>query len=102
MPYYRKSFRNASRTSFARECTLAAFGPAAIHHLNGTAFVDREPGDDLHDSDEPVDGREAVSRWLKLAANADDEAADTAFETADEIRRVLGLEWSDVIGREAA
>ena len=88
--------------AFARECALDAFGRQAVHHLNGAGFVDREPLDELRDPEEAVDGREAVARWLKLAANADGEAAETAFETADEIRRVLGLEWSDVIQRRAA
>ncbi len=88
--------------SFAREAALDAFGSRAIHVLDDTDFRDRKPLDDLHDPDEAVDGREAVSRWLKLAANADGEAAQTAFDTADELRRVLGLEWSDVIDRRAA
>ena len=90
------------RATFARECALDAFGRGAIHHLKSAAFQDREPLDEPHDPDEAVDGRETVSRWLKLAANADGDEADTAFETADELRRVLGLEWSDVIAREAA
>ena len=29
------------------------------------------------------------------------EAADTAFEIADELRRVLGLSWTDILGRAA-
>ncbi len=88
------------RTTFARQAAIAAFGPKAVRHLNGAGVVDHEP---LDDPDEAVDGREALARWLKLAANLQDgEAADTAYQTADEIRRVLGLEWSDVIGREAA
>ena len=89
----------SKHAAFARECTLDAFDRGAIHHLNGAALVDREP---LDDPDEAIDGREAVARWLKLAANADGEAAETAYQTADEIRRVLGLEWADVIGKEAA
>ena len=88
------------RAAFAHECALDAFGGGAIHHLNSSGFLAREP---LDDPDEDVDGREAVARWLKLAANLQDgEAADTAYQTADEIRRVLGLEWSNVIGREVA
>ena len=100
MPSYTKSFRNTSHASFARQAAIDAFGPQAIHHLNGAGFVNRRP--DSAGDDEIVDGREALARWLKLAANAEGEAADTAFETADEIRRVLGLEWSNLIGREAA
>ena len=87
------------RVTFARQAAIDAFGSKAVYHLNGAGVVDHEP---LDDPDEAVDGREVVARWLKLAANAEGEAADTAFETADEIRRVLGLEWSDLIGREAA
>ncbi len=90
------------RRAFALEATLDAFGRGAIHHLNGAAFQDREPVGELLDPDEDIDGRQAVARWLKLAANADGEAADTAFETADELRRVLGLSWTDLLGQEAA
>ena len=90
------------RATFAHQCALDAFGRGAIHHLNSPAFQEREPIDEPLDPDEAVDGREAVSRWLKLAANADGEAAQTAFDTADELRRVLGLEWADVIDRRAA
>ncbi len=88
------------RRAFALEATLDAFGPKAVHHLTSSNFVDRES--DSAGDDEIVDGREALARWLKLAANAEGEAADTAFETADELRRVLGLSWADVIAREAA
>ncbi len=102
MPSYTKSFRNTSHASFARQAAIDAFGPQAIHHLNSAAFVDREPLDELRDPEEAVDGREVVARWLKLAANTDGEAADTAFETANELRRVLGLSWADLLKREAA
>ncbi len=85
--------------TFARQAAIAAFGPKAVHHLNGAGVVDHEP---LDDPDEAVDGREALARWLKLAANAEGEAADTAFETANELRRVLGLEWDDLIVRDVA
>ena len=99
---YSPTFRKSSRAGFAREAALDAFGRGAIHHLNSAAFQDREPVGEPLDPDEAVDGRQAVARWLKLAANTDGEAADTAFETADELRRVLGLAWADVIAREAA
>ena len=102
MPSYTKNFRKATCAGFAREAALDAFGPRAIHVLDDTDSRDRKPLDDLHDPEEAVDGREAVARWLKLAANADGEAAETAFETANELRRVLGLEWADVIRRRAA
>ncbi len=85
--------------NFAREAALDAFGRGAIYHLTSSNFVDREP--DSAGDDEIVDGREALARWLKLAANAEGEAADTAFETADELRRVLGLSWTDILGRAA-
>ena len=89
------------RANFARDCALDAFGRGAIHHLTSSNFVDRER--DSAGDDEIVDGREAVARWLKLAANLEDgEAAQTAFQTADELRRVLGLSWADVLGRKAA
>ena len=87
--------------NFAREAALDAFGRGAIYHLTSSNFVDRER--DSAGDDEIVDGREAVARWLKLAANLEDgEAAQTAFQTADELRRVLGLSWADVLGRKAA
>ena len=90
------------RADFARDAALDAFGRGVIHHLNNAVFQDRDPLDEVQDPDEAVDGRQAVARWLKLAANTDSEAAKIAFQTADELRRVLGLEWSDVIAREAA
>ena len=90
------------RATFARQCALDAFGCRAIHHLGDPYFQDREPVGEPLDSDEAVDGREAVARWLRLAANTDGEAAETAFETADELRQVLGLEWTDLIRQEAA
>ena len=103
MPSYTKSFRKATRTGFARAAALDAFGRGAIHHLGDPDFQDREPvGEPLDDPDEAVDGREAVGRWLKLAANLDGAEAETAYQTADELRRVLGLDWADVIGQEAA
>ncbi len=88
------------RTTFARQAAIAAFGPKAVRHLNGAGVVDHEP---LDDPDEAVDGREAVARWLKLAANLEDgEAAQTAYQTADELRRVLGLSWAVLLEREVA
>ncbi len=99
---YSPTFRKASGASFAREAALDAFGPRAIHVLDDTDFRDRKPLDDLHDPEEAVDGREAISRWLKLAATVEGEAAETAYETANELRRVLGLSWADVLRREAA
>ncbi len=87
------------RATFARQAAIGAFGPKAVHHLNGAGVVDHEP---LDDPEEVIDGREAVARWLKLAANADGEAAQTAFETADELRRVLGLSWADLLEQEVA
>ncbi len=90
------------RATFARQCALDAFGCRAIHHLGDPDFQNLEPVGEPLDSDEAVDGRKAISRWLRLAANADGEAADTAFETADELRRVLGLSWADLLGRRAA
>ncbi len=98
---YSPTFRKSSRAGFAREAALDAFGPKAVHHLNGAGFVNCRP--DSAGDDEIVDGRQAVTHWLSLAANLEDgEAAQTAFDTADELRRVLGLSWADVIGREAA
>ncbi len=91
--------RRGPRTTFARQAAIDAFGPKAVHHLNGAGVVDHEP---LDDPEEDVDGRQAVARWLKLAAHTDGEAAQTAYQTADELRRVLGLSWADVLGRKAA
>ncbi len=102
MHIYRNSFRKATCAGFAREAALDAFGPRAIHALDDTDSRDRKPLDDLHDPEEAVDGREAISRWLKLAATVEGEAAETAYETADELRQVLGLEWTDLIRQEAA
>ena len=90
------------RATFAHQCALDAFGRGAIHHLNSAAFQEREPIDEPLDPDEAVDGREAVARWLKLAATVEGEAAETAYQIADELRRVLGLSWADVLGRKAA
>ena len=88
------------RRAFALEATLDAHGRGAIHHLNGAGVVDHEP---LDDPDKAVDGREALARWLKLAANVEDgEAAQIAYETANELRRVLGLSWADLLEREVA
>ena len=98
---YSPTFRKSRRAGFAREAALDAFGPKAVHHLNGAGFVNCRP--DSAGDDEIVDGRQAVTHWLSLAADLEDgEAAQTAFDTADELRRVLGLSWADVIGREAA
>ena len=100
MPSYTKSFRNTSHASFARQAAIDAFGPQAIHHLNGAGFVNRRP--DSAGDDEIVDGCQAVTRWLSLAANIEGDEAEIAYQTADEIRRVFGLSWADVLDREAA
>ncbi len=97
MSSYSKPFRNANRAAFAREAALEAFGPRAIHHLNGDVFVDRAGG-----VDEDIDGREAIARWLAIALNTEAEDAEVAYQTADELRRVLGLTWDDVLQRRAA
>ena len=90
------------RDEFARDAALDAFGRGAIHHLNNAVFQDRDPLDEVQDPDEAVDGRQAVAHWLSLAANLEDDEAQTAFDTADELRRVLNLSWTDVLGRDAA
>ena len=88
------------RADFARDCALDAFGRGAIHHLNSSGFVARKP---LDDPDGAVDGREALARWLKLAANVEDgEAAQIAYEIANELRRVLGLSWPDLLEQKVA
>ncbi len=97
---YSPTFRKSSHTNFAREAALDAFGPKAVHHLNGAGFVNCRP--DSAGDDEIVDGRQAVTRWLSLAANLEGDEAETAYQTADEIRRVFGLSWADVLDREAA
>ena len=93
---------SSRRNSFARQAALDAFGPKAVHHLNGSDFSDRDPDDALHDADELVEGRQAITRWSVLAMSTDGEEAEVAYQTADELRQVLGLEWADVIGRRAA
>ncbi len=90
------------RDTFARQAAIEAFGARAVHHLNGSVFIDRYPDAVHQDADEIVEGREAIARWLALAMNNDGEEAEVAYSTADELRQVLGLEWADVIGRRAA
>ena len=90
------------RADFAWQAAIEAFGPKAIHHLIRPDFVDHGPVDELHGVDEAVDGIQAVSRWLSLAANLEGEEAEIAYQTADEIRRVLGLSQNDVTQRTAA
>ena len=104
--------RRASRTSspfnpghhrrddFARQAAIEAFGPKAVHHLTSSNFVDREPNS--AGDDEIVNGHQAVARWLTLAANLKGEEAEIAYQTADELRQVLGFSWADVLGRREA
>ena len=82
---------NSHRASFARQATIEAFGPKAVHHLIGPDLADRKPGDDLQDADEIIEGREAIARWLALAMSSEGEEAETAYETADGLRQILGL-----------
>lgn len=100
MAFCRKSFRNATRADFARQATIEAFGPKAIHHLTSPDFVDHEP--DSASTDEIVDGHQAVTRWLTLAAVLEGEEAEIAHQTADELGQVLGFSWADVLARNAA
>ena len=102
MTIYKNSPRKSSIASFARQAAIEAFGPKAVHHLIGPDFADRKPGDDLKDADEIVEGREAIARWLALAMRSEREEAEVAYQTADELRQVLGLEWADLLGRKAA
>ena len=96
------SLSNSHRATFARQAAIAAFGPRAAYHLDGEAFADRGPHDAVQDADEIVDGREAIARWLALAMRSEREEADVAYQTADELRQVLGFSWDDVIGRRRA
>ena len=96
------SLSNSHRDSFASQAAIDAFGPKAVHHLNGSDFSDRDPDDALHDADEVVEGRQAITRWLVLAMDSEGEEAAVAYQTADELRQVLGLDWTEIIGREAA
>jgi hypothetical protein len=102
MTFYRTSPRKSTSASFARQAAIEAFGPKAVHHLIGPDFADRKPGDDLKDADEIVEGREAIAGWLALAMSSEGEEAEVAYQTADELRRTLRLEWGDLIGRAAA
>ena len=112
MPIYTQSKSGATkrstsnlsdrRKSFARQAAIEAFGPKAAHCLNGSSFADRDPDQPLQDADEIVEGREAIARWLALAMSTEGEEAEVAYQTADKLRQVLGLEWTEIIGREAA
>ncbi len=93
---------SSRRNSFARQAALDAFGAKAARHLDGSSFIDRAPDDALSDADEIIEGREAIARWLALAMSSEGEEAEIAHQTADELRQVLGLDWTEIIGREAA
>ena len=43
MPSYTKNFRNTTRTTFAREATIDAFGSKAIQALDEPGFEGRRP-----------------------------------------------------------
>ncbi len=47
-------------------------------------------------------GRRAIARWLDTAAQAQGATASKAFRQADNIRRRLGLAWTDLIDQRSA
>ncbi len=47
-------------------------------------------------------GRRAIARWLDTAAQAQGATASKAFRQADDIRRRLGLAWTDLIDQRSA
>ena len=97
MTFYRTSPRKSTSASFARQAAIEAFGPKAVHHLIGPDFADRKPGDDLKDADEIVEGREAIAGWLALAMRSERDEAEVAYQTADDLRQVLGFTWRTAI-----
>jgi hypothetical protein len=101
-PHRKLSKISKVRTDFARAAVVAAFGARALHHLSNPGFVDREPDGEQHDDSEAIAGRQVVLRWLALATKLEGDDAETAYATADELRQVLRLSWSDVVGRAAA
>ena len=47
-------------------------------------------------------GRRAIAHWLDKAAQAQGPTASKAFRRADDIRRRLGLAWTDLIDQRSA
>ena len=87
------------RAAFARQATISAFGPKAIHALGEPDFADHRPdcgprpigkiaakvADDK--------GVLALRHWLNQAGRADsDEERKAALEIAGEIARLVGLD----------
>lgn len=97
---YRKCFRKTTTsTEFAREAVYSEFRPRDARALDQGDFVDRKP----HDASKSIEiGRERVLVWLSCAVHAEGEAAQAAFEAADELRQALGIEWGDLLSQEAA
>ena len=111
----RKQFRNFSKEStrerpsatarhiptngkhssrFARGAVFAEFRRRDARALDYDGFADHDPDAALQDADKIISGRVAITRLLKLAIDTDGEEAETAFERADELRRILHLEIS--------
>ena len=96
------------RASFARECTLDAFGPWAVPALDEPGFKDRQPDHGprplgtiatkvTHDT-----GRKALHHWLAQAAQAESEKErKVALKIAGKIANLMGLD-ADLISRRAA
>ena len=47
-------------------------------------------------------GRRAIARALTTASDSKDEARAAAFESADNIRRSLGVTWFELIKNDGA
>ena len=108
MTFYRKTYHNATRASFAREAAIDAFGPKAIHTLGEPGFEDRQPDHGPRRIGEVTNkvvddvGRRTITYWLTRATTSDGAERVAAIETAEKIRQKMGLTWDNLIGQEAA
>lgn len=88
------------RAGFARGAVFSEFRARDARALDYDGFTDRDP----ENAAKPISevGCERILHWLKVAANSEAEDAESAFQVANELRAELGLEWTDLIGQEAA
>ena len=85
--------------NFARQAAIDAFGPKAVHHLNGADFEDRQPNGAFRPIGQVAakitndTGRKALRHWLNQAGRADsEEERAVALEIAGEIGRLMGID----------
>ena len=97
----------SGRAAFAREATIAAFGPKAIHALDKSVVEDHQPDHGPRPLGRVAakvtnnTGVHALRHWLNQAGRADsEEKREVALEIAGEIARLLGLD-TDLIGPRA-